>query len=80
MALSSKRSRWIRLDREKGDEASSYDGQEHTLQEWSDITGNSKQLIRDRIMRGWSERRAILTPSRPYAGKDKDVLQQGPRN
>ena len=80
MAQLSKNNNYLYLDPHKRGEngellepASPWDCEIKILQEWSDLTGNSKQLIKDRINRGWSIRDAILTKSRPYRGKGKDA-------
>lgn len=41
------------------------DGQTHTIAEWSRITGKPDYIISNRILTGWSERRAIETPVGP---------------
>ena len=42
------------------------DGETRTLQGWASETGISKQLIRDRLKRGWNAELAIYTPARRY--------------
>lgn len=64
------RNRYLYL--EPGSPPSPWDGSTKTLEEWQNLTGISKQLIRDRINRGWSVRSALLTKARNYrAGKKK---------
>lgn len=40
------------------------DGESHTLSEWSNITGIPLSTLFNRIERGWSDVRALQTPSR----------------
>jgi hypothetical protein len=42
------------------------DGETRTLTEWSIEYGISKQLVFDRLKRGWSEERSVTKPARKY--------------
>lgn len=42
-----------------------YDGQTHTIAEWGDILNISPFLISCRLRRGWSEEKALISPTRP---------------
>lgn len=70
MAALSKASRHIYLPvATEGEEPTEYDGQTKTLAEWASITFLSKQLIWDRLNRGYSARQALFYPRRPYTRK-----------
>lgn len=42
------------------------DGDTKSLTEWCREQGISKQLVLDRIGRGWSEKDAVMKPARTY--------------
>lgn len=48
------------------------DGEEKTLIEWSEETGISRQLIQDRINRGWDAELACYKEPRKYGSKKAD--------
>lgn len=41
-----------------------YNGESHTIAEWSMILGFPRYLIGNRLRKGWTEERALSTPSR----------------
>lgn len=41
-----------------------YNGESHTLYDWSKITGTPHSLLRNRIRLGWDIKRALTTPVR----------------
>jgi hypothetical protein len=43
-----------------------FNGETHTITQWSRITGINKGTLRDRIEAGWSEERALTTPVRKH--------------
>lgn len=46
-----------------------FNGETHTQAEWSRLTGLSKDLIHDRLERGWSVCRTLTTPPKEYNRK-----------
>lgn len=42
-----------------------FDGQRHTISEWSEITGIGKTVIRQRILSGWDVEKALTTIPKP---------------
>ena len=40
-----------------------WNGQRHTKKEWEKITGIPKEVIRNRLRRGWTVERALTTPT-----------------
>lgn len=49
-----------------------FDGEEHTVAEWSDITGISRNILRSRYHKGWSVERILTTPTIIPATKEGD--------
>jgi len=48
------------------------DGETRRLFEWADEYGHSRQLIADRIARGWDEETAVTKPPRKYDRRSDD--------
>jgi hypothetical protein len=48
-----------------------WNGERKTLQQWADITGIKRSLIRARLNSGWSIERALTTKPEPYRGGKK---------
>lgn len=42
-----------------------YNGETHTISEWSDLTGLNKTLIRERLNSGWAPEEALTIPPVP---------------
>lgn len=49
-----------------GEQPTPYDGQVKIEAEWARLFGLSKQLLHDRLARGWSVRDALVTKARIY--------------
>lgn len=49
--------------RNKSAKVVEYNGESHTILEWSEITGLYKELIRSRLSHGWSVEDALSTPN-----------------
>lgn len=64
MTATRKNNHWITID-----------GEQKILADWAREYGLSVELILDRIKRGWTEERAIVTPARKYRGvKAQDAI------
>lgn len=48
------------------------DGETKRLFEWAEEYGNSRQLIAERIGRGWDVERAVTQPARKYERRSDD--------
>lgn len=54
-----------------------YDGVEHTLSEWSEITGVCVGTLWDRLKSGWSIERALTEPVHNNGGNRRADMQDG---
>ena len=61
--------RWATMKQQANNKRTSkylqWNGETHTYSEWSEITGLSKTVIRERINKGWSIEEALSTPAIP---------------
>ena len=48
----------------------SFNGENHTISEWSEITGIKQHVIRNRLMRGWSIENVLTRKVGKYVHKD----------
>lgn len=44
-----------------------YNGETHTIAEWSEITGIDEKILRTRKYKGWEIERILTTPPMDYA-------------
>lgn len=62
--------RWIPMDKQADNKSNSrlfeYNGEAHTVSEWSKIFGISRDIIWNRIKRGWDIERVFTQPIRKW--------------
>lgn len=62
--------RWISMDKQADNKSNSrifeYNGEAHTVSEWSKILGISRDIIWNRIKRGWDIERVFTQPIRKW--------------
>lgn len=68
--------RWVTMKAQQNNKRNNtkieFNGETHTMSEWSDIVGIPFAVLHHRFQRGWSVEKALTTPKRQYQ-KDRRV-------
>lgn len=60
--------RWVTMKQQQNNRRNNhticYNGERHTITEWSEILGIGKTTIKERLKSGWSEEKALTAPVR----------------
>ena len=61
--------RWITIQEQQNNKKNNhileFNGEQHTISEWAKILNVSRELIKDRILAGWSIERTLTEPANP---------------